>query len=344
MHMKQMKATGAWVLVCVMATACVLMMTARAEAGEAGEQLRKAEIALEKLGGRDLTEGEAAEAGKLRKRIEKLRDQAAEEEGARAYEARVKYEEIHERIEELEAQDLSAEGTPDRWEILTNLRAQRQELKQWFERTSRRGNPARSQANLRANLEELNHAIAELEAQDLSAEGTPDRWEWLQNHRARRKETIHALESGMAEQRDDLTEPLRGIEMRMAELREKVGDRDWTDEQRGAMQRLEDAAAQLRGMALRGMIGKARRRPDAPSNEKRRRGDRNAQQPQMRLATYRLEYADGHHVADLIIKFLPEGSEMAYDENTRHLIVLTYGPGVEYVPYLLERLDAPAVD
>jgi len=326
-----------------MATASALMMTAPAEAGQAAEELRKAEAALEKMVDRNLTEEEATEAAELKKRVEALRGEATEEEQGRARELRAKFADINERIEELEAQDLSAEGTPDRWEILTNLRAQRQELKQWFERGSRREDPERREANLRANIEEYSHAIANLEDQNLSAEGTPDQWATLQNHRAKRKELINALEHMMAErrekERDGVTERLHGVEMRMEALREKAGNRDWTDEEHGQMKRLEDAAVELRGM-----MRKERGRAERPSNEKRRRGDRNAQRPQMRLEMYRLEHADGHHVADLVIKFLPEGSEIAYDENTRHLIVLTYGPGVEYVPYLLSRLDAPAVD
>ncbi len=192
--------------------------------------------------------------------------------------------------------------------------------------------------DLRERLEEVNQAIAELERQDLSPDGTPDRWEWLRNHRAQRMEIMDALQRGSGEQRDGGAERLRGVEMRMESLRAKVGDRDWTDEERGQMKRLEDIAAELRES-----MGKRRGRPQGPSSDKRRRGNQNSQRPQMHLAAHQLEHADGYHVADLVIKFLPDGSEIAYDENTRHLIVLTYGPGVEYVPYLLERLDAPAV-
>ena len=337
----QLRTAYAWVLACALATASTLMMAARVEAGEVADELRKAEAALAEMAGRNLTDEQATEAAQLEKRVEKLRSKAAEEEPA--YKLRTKYGEVQKRIEELESQDLSAEGTPDRWELLTDLKAQRQELGQAIESGPRRENPERREASLRANIEEYSHAIANLEDQGLSAEGTPDRWATLQSHRAKRKELINALERMMAErrakERGGVTERLHGVEMRMEALREEVGDRDWTEEEHGRMKRLEDIAAELRGV-----MRKQRERAERPSNEKRRRVARKVQQPKMRLEAFRLEHADGHHVADLVIKFLPEGSEIAYDENTRHLIVLTYGAGVEYVQYLLGRLDAPAVE
>ena len=77
MHPKQMRTAGAWVLGGVMATAFVLIVAASATAGEAAEELREAEAALEKMADRDRTGEEATEAEGLGKRVHELRRRSA---------------------------------------------------------------------------------------------------------------------------------------------------------------------------------------------------------------------------------------------------------------------------
>ncbi|MAF10436.1 hypothetical protein CMK11_08290 [Candidatus Poribacteria bacterium] len=313
---------------------------AMAEDGERTEELHKIELALEDLRAGDMGPEAKEQAQELEHRAQELRSMAAEKkEKAKQREVRLKVlhgklEKLNQRIEELEGQDLSPEGTPDRWEWLESARVNRAEIVGAIERGMAGKERPRNADHLRGNLEELNHAIAKLEDQDLSPEGTPDRWELLEKYNEQRREIIAALERGRGD--EDPAGRLHGIEMRMEHLRQQVGDREWTDEQRAAQKQLEDMAAETR-QAMR----KHRGRPQAQVTRKTRR----VQKPiQRRLEVFRLEHADGHHLADLVIKFLPDGSEIAYDEYTRTLIVLTHGAGLDYVPYLLEHLDAPAVE
>ena len=55
---------------------------------------------------------------------------------ASASELHAKFAEIDKSIQELEAQELSPDGTPDRWEALTDLRAQRERFEQRLARMS----------------------------------------------------------------------------------------------------------------------------------------------------------------------------------------------------------------
>lgn len=323
--------------------------SARAERNEATEELHKIELALEELRSRDMNDEARERAQELEKRAEKLRDMASKRNQEEwVSDLRAKLGRINKGIAEFEGQDLSPERTPDRWEALEKLKVNRAEIIGALERGRDGGDHRERDEQVRANLSEFDHAIRKLEEQDLSAEGTPDRWDQLQNLRERRAKLAAELDHGSERRRrgngrGELTEKLHGIEMRIHSMRED-GDREWTDEDHAALKRMEDMAAELRG-AMR----KQRGRPQARQGEKqmRRGGEqerRKEKRAQRSLRVFRLEHADGHHLADLIIKFLPDGSEIAYDESTRQLIVLTGGAGLEYVPYLLEHLDAPAAE
>ncbi|MEO2004672.1 MAG: hypothetical protein ABGY41_11295, partial [Candidatus Poribacteria bacterium] len=272
--------------------------TALAERDEATEELHKIELALEELRSRDMNDEAHERAQELEKRAHKLRDMASkrnQEEWVK--DLRAKLERINKGIAEFEGQDLSAEGTPDRWEPLERLPATRAEIVGALERGRGGADHRGRDERVRANLSEFDHAIRKLEEQDLSAERTPDRWDQLQNLRKRREKLSAELDHGSERGRrgndgDELTERLHGIELRVLHMREEIGDREWTDENHAALQRMEDMAAELRG-AMR----KQRGRPQARQGEKqmRRGGEqerRKEKRVQRSLRVFRLEHAD----------------------------------------------------
>ena len=193
-----MESVGAVTLGVLMAFA--LMLTAvpvMAEDGAQTKELHKIELALEDLREGDMSAEVREQARELEHRARELRSMAREhQKQGHVEELRAKLNKVNQRIEELEGQDLSPEGTPDRWEWLESARVNRAEIIGAIERGMSGEEPPRRRENLRGNLEELNSAIARLEDQGLSPEGTPDRWEALERFRGQREKIVAELERG----------------------------------------------------------------------------------------------------------------------------------------------------
>ncbi|MBT3271307.1 hypothetical protein HN371_29485 [Candidatus Poribacteria bacterium] len=199
-----------------------------------------------------------------------------------------------------------------------------------------------SRTEFQAQLEEFDRAIAKLREQDLSPEGTPDRWEVLQRLVNRRREFVASMEGrGGDERHTD-----EGPEQRARRLREELGDLerqinelsgerrgvDLNEKERGRMRSLRANAEEYR-QALRNLDVE---RDEQPRRERRVEGP---QEEPLRMEIFPIEHADGEALVELMLGFLPDGTRAAFDPRTSKLIVLTLGAAIEHAHYMVQELD-----
>ena len=224
-------------------------------------------------------------------------------------------EQLHGELQEIEHAlaelNRSDSATPDQREQAKELQHRAGTIQEIL--SDREHEPSRG--NLRGQFEELNHEIERLREQDLSPEGTPDRWDVLQRLLNQRREVGAALER-------------------------QGGDKRRTDE------RAENRGGRLRER-MRSMLAnaaeyrQARRNLDVERDEgprRERRVERREEQP-LRLKIFAIEHADGETLVKLILGFLPDGTRAAFDVRTSKLIVLTPGAAIERAHYMVQELD-----
>ncbi|MEO2005746.1 MAG: hypothetical protein ABGY41_16800, partial [Candidatus Poribacteria bacterium] len=181
-----------------------------------------------------------------------------------------------------------------------------------------------SRSNSRARLEELDRAIAKLREQDLSPEGTPDRWEILQRRIGQRRELAASMERrGSDERRSDergehragqLREELADLERQIHELSGETRGVDLNEKERARMRSLRANAEEYR-QALRQLGGE---RDEGPRREQR---VERRQEESLRMKIFPIEHADGEALVELMLGFLPDGTRVAFDPRTSKLIV-----------------------
>jgi hypothetical protein len=201
-----------------------------------------------------------------------------------------------------------------------------------------------SRGALEGQLEELNGAIAELREQDLSPEGTPDRWEVLQRLVNQRRELVASMEGEGGEERHTdegperragrLREELADLERQIHELSGETRGVDLSEKERERMRSLRANAEEYR-QALRNLDVE---RDEEPRRE--RRPERPQEEP-LRMRIFAIEHADGESLVELILGFLPDGTKAAFDPRTSKLIVLTPPAAIENAHYMVQELDIP---
>ena len=200
--------------------------------------------------------------------------------------------------------------------------------------------PSRSEN--RARLEELDRAIAKLREQDLSPEGTPDRWDILHRRIGQRRELAEALERHGGDERHSdergerragqLREELEAVERQIHELGGERRGVDLNEKARARMRSLRANAEEYR-QALRQLGGE---RDEGPRREQRAE---RRQEEALRMKIFPIEHTDGEGLVELMLGFLPDGTRVAFDARTSKLIVLTPGAAIEHAHYMVQELD-----
>ncbi|MAF09887.1 hypothetical protein CMK11_05485 [Candidatus Poribacteria bacterium] len=245
--------------------------------------------------------------------------------------------EIEQALAELHGSDAATEEQREHAKELQQRAGTIQEIL-----ADREDEPPRTE--FQAQLEEFDRAIADLREQDLSPEGTPDRWEVLQRLVNQRREFVASMERRGGDERhaDEgperraarLREELADLERQIHELSGETRGVDLNEKERERMRSLRANAEEYR-QALRNLDIEG---DDEPRRE--RRSERPREEP-LRMKIFAIENADGESLVELILGFLPDGTKAAFDPRTSKLIVLAPAAAIENAHYMVQELDIP---